>query len=468
MTNLTKQKAYQALSRALDTWGITRDNCRGMLVALSGGADSVLLLHCLKHLSHSLHFVVQAVHVNHMIRESATRDEEFCRDLCAKESIKLHVFRENVLSLAARQKRGVEEVARDVRYGLFEELLRTNPTLQYVATAHHAADQAETVLQNLVRGSGLRGLCGIPPQRGQIIRPLLGVPKADILAAVQSLGLAYVEDETNADLSYRRNYLRHEVLPRLQQLNPRLESGLSVMCRHLSEDLAYIESQAAAYVQAHALTTFMARAELAALPPALALRVLGHLYRSGGGTRMPEEVHLSTLLRLNGQERAPFRLAFPGGIEAYGDQTRLCFRPQQPREKKRYATQPVCMGENRLADRDAVLVLTEEKTPYFHEKSANIYKLAKYADLSSATIEGPLYVRQRKDGDAYRYGGITRKVKTLFSDRKLSRDERDRLPLLCDDRGILWIPGFGVREDPQNGEKRALHVYYGWGGGDNE
>lgn len=188
-----------------------------MLVAVSGGRDSVCLLHYLATMPRD--FSVAAAHLDHGQRPTAGRDVAFVRQLCRELDVPLTVERADVPALARQRGVGLEEAGRMARYDFFR---RTADSLgaQRIATAHHAADQAETVLLNLVRGTGMQGLAGIPPVRGRIVRPLLETSRDDIETYLKTHGLSHVEDETNRDTSLGRNRLRREVMPGLLSLHP--------------------------------------------------------------------------------------------------------------------------------------------------------------------------------------------------------------------------------------------------------
>ena len=184
-----------------------------VLVALSGGADSVALLHALR----ALGYPVQAFHLNHCLRGAESdRDEAFCRALCVRLGVELTVERVDVAAAAREQGNGVEETARRMRYARLQDAAQG----MKIATAHTADDNLETVLFHLVRGTGPKGLAGIPPVRGRIIRPMLRVERMQIEEYLASIGQDYVTDSTNADDAYTRNRIRHTVVPALREIQP--------------------------------------------------------------------------------------------------------------------------------------------------------------------------------------------------------------------------------------------------------
>lgn len=212
-----------------------------LTVALSGGADSVALLLLLLELQPRFDYDLQAIHIHHGIRgKEADHDAAFCEALCKNRQIPFDCHHVDVPAFAAEEKLSIETAARILRY---EALLQLAPT-GLIATAHHADDEAETMLFHLMRGCGLNGLCGIPPKRGRIIRPLLGVSKAELLAYLQAKEQEFVTDSSNLTDDAARNRLRHRVLPMLRAFQPSLVSHLTRTAQTLREDEAYLTEQA--------------------------------------------------------------------------------------------------------------------------------------------------------------------------------------------------------------------------------
>ena len=196
------------------------------VVALSGGADSVSLLFVLKHLEHELGIGVEAAHCNfHLRGAESVRDEEFCKQLCERLSVPLHLIHFDTQAYADLHRVSIEMAARDLRYGYFENL-RRDIEAQDICVAHHRDDSVETVLLNLVRGTGLRGLRGIQPRNGNIIRPLLSLSREDIVQYLDALGESYVTDSTNLHNDVKRNKIRLDVMPLLRELNPSVSQSI--------------------------------------------------------------------------------------------------------------------------------------------------------------------------------------------------------------------------------------------------
>ena len=196
------------------------------IVALSGGADSVSLLFVLKHLERELGIGVEAAHCNfHLRGAESVRDEEFCKQLCERLSVPLHLIHFDTQAYADLHRVSIEMAARDLRYGYFENL-RRDIKAQDICVAHHRDDSVETVLLNLVRGTGLRGLRGIQPRNGNIIRPLLSLSRENIVQYLDALGESYVTDSTNLHNDVKRNKIRLDVMPLLRELNPSVSQSI--------------------------------------------------------------------------------------------------------------------------------------------------------------------------------------------------------------------------------------------------
>ena len=256
----------------------------GILCALSGGADSVLLTYVLHMLSKEYGFALEAIHVNHGIRgEDAFADEAFCASFCESLALPLHIERVDVPAIASSSGKGLEEAARGVRYAAFDRILEQNSHLSHIAVAHNSTDNLETVLFHIARGCGIAGLCGIPPKRQSIIRPLLSVDKQTIIDALNEQSVGFVEDKTNADTAYRRNLIRHKVLPPLRAINERVEQKATDMCAHLREDMQFLDEASCKWYKANACGARVSIEKFLSAPKAISRRVAVLLYEAAGG-----------------------------------------------------------------------------------------------------------------------------------------------------------------------------------------
>lgn len=429
----------------------------GALVALSGGKDSVLLLSLFSSYAKENNIPVFALHVHHGIRgDEADADAAFCEELCQALDVPFLLARTDVPRLAEARHEGIEETARKERYRLLCDAAKAHG-VRAVLTAHSATDQVETVLLHLLRGGGGNGLCGMPFVRPLaeelfLLRPLLMLPCDKIEEALASRGLPCVFDSTNLDNTLRRNYVRQELLPRLSHITPSPERAVLRMTQNLREDMAFLDDMAlAAYAEVACVGGLKTEA-LCALAYPIGYRVFRIFYDKHKPTSpRPEQVHVRALfdrLRENGR----FTLSFPGGVSLAVSDGVLRFE-----EEKGFSHPhtPVQIGCNILAD-GSYLWLLEESSKSLPQI---VYTLAIRRTLASVKMEGELYVRSRAEGDSYFYGGMTHKLKKLFSDRKMPLLARKMLPVLCDERGIVWVPSFGARDDGVKNERPLVALY---------
>ena len=384
-----------------------------VIVALSGGADSVALLYGLFLMKEKLKITLEAAHFNHNLRgEESDRDENFCRQFCDRYDIPLHVGRGSVCS----GKKGLEAAARDARYGFFDMLPGK------IATAHTADDNAETILMRLVRGTGLKGLGGISPIRGRIVRPLLKATRREVLDFLEENCLTHVEDSSNGGDTFLRNRLRHHVMPLLVQENPRLAENLSAMAMTLRQD----EEALAALT-----TREMNVKRLRELPAALRSRsVASFLERNG--VQEPEAQHIGLVEKLIFSDKPSAKADLPGGViltREYGE-----LRVLQP---------ALPLKTIRLPDEGSVDLLNVglRVTVCKAEHTENA------PDCFTVCPQGAVVLRCRHTGDEIRLSGGTKSVKKLMIDRKIPAAQRFQIPVIADDTGILGIYGFGADLD---------------------
>ncbi|MBR0162555.1 MAG: tRNA lysidine(34) synthetase TilS [Oscillospiraceae bacterium] len=252
-----------------------------VLCAVSGGADSMCLLHWLVSLREERQLTLFAAHYEHGLRgEESERDARFTAQQCAAVSVPCTVEHGDVLPFAEEKHIGIEEAARILRYRFLEETA-SQLGCEKIATAHNADDNAETVLMNLCRGSGTRGMAGIPPVRGRIVRPLLSTSREEILTYLASRGLPYIEDSSNGDDAYTRNRFRHSIVPLLEEENPSFLSAVSRTAQLLREDDAYLCVLADAFLAEHLQGNVLPAAELLKLDLPVSRRVIRRLCGNG-------------------------------------------------------------------------------------------------------------------------------------------------------------------------------------------
>lgn len=438
---------------------------KGVLVGYSGGADSSALLSLLAGECRRRGIYIKAVHVHHGIRGAeADRDAEFCRRACATLGVDFELVRADIPALAKASGRGVEETARDFRYETFSRIISNDPRLDTAATAHNADDNAETLLFNLIRGSGTGGLGGIPPVRAlgeyTVIRPLIACQKREILEYCAANAIEYVFDSTNSDTAYTRNYIRHELIPQIEKLNPSFFESAARLSKSARADDECLGLAAAK------LVGDSDRIEIARLNDAhraIASRAVLLLFAKISDAALSAS-HIESLLGLCRSGRG--ELSLPDRVFAVIERGELAFT----REKKAPAGEfgfELKPGINRFDEPDFAFYLPPEEASGGDiekdiETLKKFYKLSIHARLKSDTISNILFVRSKRPGDAYIYGKMTRKLKKLFNDRGFGADIRQRIPVVCDGEGIVWVPGFPpadrAKSDSPTG--RAIVFFY--------
>ncbi len=271
------EQFYEKIARAISYYNMINDG-DAVVIALSGGADSVSLLYAMKRLSEQLSFTLSACHVNHGLRgEESDGDMHFCEELCERLGVELEILNTDVRSFQQKHE-SLEETARRVRYDFFTRVSDGKK----LATAHNSNDSAETVLLNMMRGTGLKGLCGIPPVRGNIIRPLIYCSRDEVEQFLGENSLSYVTDKTNLSDDYTRNKVRHLILPEMLKINPSLLDTISRMEKNLREDNELLEALGSDALNNSKGTRGYKTAVLSQQPKPVLRRAIKQLLISGG------------------------------------------------------------------------------------------------------------------------------------------------------------------------------------------
>jgi len=421
------------------------------VAAVSGGADSVAQLLVLYDLAAAGEIVLAgAAHLNHQLRPEAARDEAFCRDLCARLHVPFLVESAPVADLAAAARVSVEVAARRVRYA-FLERARTSCGAAVVAVAHTADDQAETVLLRLLRGAGPRGLRGILPVRGTVVRPLLDCTRAALCDALEQRGQTWVEDATNADVSQPRNRVRHELVPLLAaRFQPAVTRVLARTAEVVAADDALLESLAEAAAPGVVTPapggTLISTVALARLPLALARRVARRAMERLGPPHAPDLADVEALLAV-GRPDGPGAAA-PAGlrVERFSEDAVLLTRASGTRAAALAPRALPVPGSVALPELGPGCRLTAERPIKALEEPSDLRRRL----IVRASVPAPFVVRGRSAGDRIRPRGLggSKKLQDLLVDRKVPRAERARVPVVADATGrIVWVVGHAVDAD---------------------
>jgi tRNA(Ile)-lysidine synthase len=433
-----------------------------VLAAVSGGSDSIALVHLLRDLERAgnLHLAGVA-HFNHQLRPSADNDERFVAEVAAALGLPFIVDREDVAARAARERRSLEDAARAARHEFFERA-RLAAGADVVALGHTRDDQAETVLLRLTRGAGPRGLSGMHPKNGRIVRPLLGCRRHELRAWLEDRRLTFVEDETNADVSIPRNRVRAELLPLLEtRFNPGVVDVLADQADVARELSAWTDAMVAALESRSVRRSTTADGAMVReidagavrhAPRALQRALIWRVMSDVAGARPIAFNHVDAALRLI-EDDGDTRIDFPGQrLERIGAAVVLTGRVagaegRAPVEVSNLFRFPLSIpGEVALPDGS---IVSAEAAGRAVSATAGNDASKDTALVRSDLCHGSLAVRNRRPGDRFRPVGLggQKKLQDYFVDRKVARNRRDAVPLVVDatDR-IVWVAGFGIDE----------------------
>jgi len=429
-----------------------------VVVGVSGGADSLALLHILKRLSSDFRFNLVAAHLNHMLRgDDAEKDEEHVASICKNWEVTCFIKRTDVRELANELKISEEEAGRKARYEFFKELMRVIKA-DKLALAHHKDDRVETILHNFIRGTGTQGLKGINYIRdGFVIRPLLDVSKIEILSYCNEENISYREDLSNNDQSYTRNRLRHGLIPFIQDnFNPNIAETILRMSDVLGEEDDFLRQYCGELLptlfsyeknKAKVILDRFNPLRLALKRRLLRMVILGFM----GEFSCIELVHIENIINMlaNAKQGASFKL--PGKIRvdiAYGN----AFISADSKK-------PVNDSfEHSLNLPGSVLIheVNIRITAGYKEKNQILYgKNPVYIDADK--LKSSLVIRSRRTGDRFKPLGMSsyKKLKEFFIDWKVPREERDLIPLITDGCNIVWVAGYQINEDYKVTDKTA-------------
>ncbi|MCL2391310.1 MAG: tRNA lysidine(34) synthetase TilS [Oscillospiraceae bacterium] len=411
-----------------------------VLVCVSGGADSMCLLEVMRHISYERGFSVAVAHFNHKLRGAESdRDMNFVSEYCNQCGVSFYLGEGDVAAYAKNNGLSIEEAARDLRYDFFYDLAE-NIGAQRIATAHNADDNTETIIINLTRGAGANGLSGIPPVREQVIRPMLGVPRDEIIEFLSERGISFVEDSTNAIDIYTRNKVRHHVIPILKELNPRLNEAAATTVELMRADEEMLSDLADLFISDLCIGLMANTEDLLNLPFSVSSRVIRKLY--GGNLSFR---HVKSVLELCGNSNPSSKISLPKMI-VYKDYDRIVFEPQQEARLEGFA-------QLFPSDGDSAIILSAGlkmscKSVVFSEEMVNFNKTFTTFLFKSIDIYGKITVRPRREGDKLRLIGqdVTKTLKKLFIERRIPARKRSFVPVIADSKGVLAVYGLGRSE----------------------
>lgn len=420
-----------------------------VLVAVSGGPDSVALLYLLYDLSSELELSLVVAHLNHGLRgEESRKEADFVKELAGKLDLPIELSSIDLPALKRSWRLNVQEAARRARYRFFEEAAG-KCSAQRIAIGHNADDQAETVLMRMLRGTGTRGLGGVHPVRGKYIRPLIEIPRHRILKFLEKKELPFVTDSSNLKTSYLRNKIRLKLLPELErEYNPGVQKNLLRIASILREEEGILES-AADEAWKHTCKSQLRDQvvfdvpSLLNQPLSLQFRLLRRAIEAVSGSLWGIDFdHIEALIKLAGSKYPNKLIHLPRGLLAERSYRKLILRKGTLPKGKSFQYTLKVPGMTRLKELNQELrarILTDRKQVSFAKDENRAY-------FDYHRLELPLLVRNFRPGDRFQPLGMKgmKKVKDYFIEKKVPRRMRDRVPLLISDDKVIWVVGFRV------------------------
>ena len=417
------------VSKTIEKFNMLQKSER-VLVGLSGGADSVSLLLCLIKLGYR----VSACHINHQLRgDESMRDENFCIELCEKLDIPIKVHRIDVKDYCTKNNCSVEEGARILRYEIFAQT-----SCDKIATAHTLSDSLETTIFNLARGTGLKGLCSVPPTRENIVRPLIECTRSDIEAFLKSENQDFVIDSTNLETDYSRNKIRHKVIPALEEINTSLLKTYMKTIENLKADESYLEAQTNELIESVQSDKGYRAEQLNKAHPAIKNRAISEiLLKENISVSHDRITDIAKILESSGKinlQTNIFAVCKNGYLKISRIDSKI--------SSANFCKQVDFNEQYIFFDKTVSFEICEINDSFenINKKVANLY-----CDYDK--IKGKVSLRSRKNGDKIKLcnRNFTASVKKLFN-ASVPLDERDKIAILEDEDGIIFIEGFGCAD----------------------
>ncbi len=434
MNNFT-QSVFQKFLNTVNEYNML-ENVKTVVVGFSGGADSVCLLHILYSFKKKFGYNIKAVHINHGIRGAeAERDKLFAEEFCRNLNIPFKAVKLNCIEEAEKNKESLEECGRRLRYQQFNELCGNNSK---IATAHNANDNAETIIFNITRGTTVKGLCGIPFVRDNIIRPILNCSRKEIEGYCKENNLSYVTDSTNLSDDYTRNKIRNNILPVIEEINPAYLNTFTSLADNAFCVTDYLSSQADLLLcNGKKDENVFDRTILNKSHKSVCAESLFKAYKDFSGKSLDNK-KVNALLDL---------LKSGGRIQLFGDDF-----AEVKKDYLRFYT-----VDTNNADSGCLINSLPFSTKFngysiVLEKCVNYSKIVNQNDMCNmldyASVVGKLALRTRKPGDEFTFKkrGVTKSLKKLFSEENIPVEIRNKIPVISDDIGVVWVQGFGVNK----------------------
>ena len=487
---MVKHKIEKKVKDFIEQYKMVNDQDK-IIIGVSGGADSVCLLFALKKLRDELGFDFNVVHVNHGLRgESADRDEEFVKECCEKLDVPCYTFRVNVKDVARREKLSIEEAGRNLRRQIFEKVMKETGSNK-IALAHHQNDNAETLLMNLVRGSGIRGVSGIKPVSGHYIRPLLCLTRGEIEEFLEEEEISFCVDETNEEVHFIRNRIRNVVVPNLEKVNSKAIIHMNETMNHLREIERFMEMKteevfsqvvhvrdssthrrnnqkgqgiekvesSGCYIQEKGFIT-----QPLVIQKAIIKKVMERVSRE---KKDISRVHVEQVLELFNKQVGK-QIHLPYGLMGIRNYQEVLIVPKEDvltgnkfsilKEKKEVEIK--IPGITKIPAYNIAIECRwiPQEECNFYQPSHSVYTKAIDYDI----IKNGLFLRTREEGDRITVDrqGSRQKLKSYFINEKIIQSKRDNIPLLVDGKEVVWVIGYRMNMEYQisSDTKKILEI----------
>lgn len=411
-----------------------------VLAALSGGPDSVFLLTFLIKFKRKYKIDIAAFHLNHMLRKKAAdKDEEFCRKFCSAKKIPLFCFKKDIEALAVKEKISVEEAGRNLRYELLNRTAEEN-NFTKIATGHNIQDNSETVLLNIIKGAGLRGISGIPVKRGKIIRPLLGLSKTDIKNYLDKKKIGYITDRTNLKDDYERNFIRNRIVPLIKKrLNPSVDDAIlrsSMIFRDLYNYIERKASEAVYYVLENNDPARININKLAELDEEIRPEVIRKIMEGNFVTGLSFKDTMLVLDLLNKGTGAKIQL--PAKVQVLRERTYLSVIGKQNPSDYEFS---IKTGSNLIIDgKELSITELNEKPQFTGNKNIEF--------IDGDKLGNEFIVRNWRSGDKFTPLGLrgTVKISDFLNSMKIPVSDKKKQPVLTGNGEIVWVIGYRISE----------------------
>ena len=425
-----------------------------VLVALSGGPDSVFLLHLLFKYKRKLNISLGALHINHGLRgEDARLDEVFCKSLCGKLGINLHSIKKKVKGYAVKNKLSVEEAGRIIRYKELEKTASAN-NFSKIATAHICDDNAETVLLNLIKGTGLRGISGIPPVRGKIIRPLLCLTKEEILRYLNHFKIDFRVDLTNLEIDFERNFIRNKIIPLIRErLNPNFETAILKSSEVFKEASDYIEKQLHSFIPIYVKEKGIFKFGLSALSQ-VDKNLLGILFKTVLEKRFGKQISFNDCKRIISLVKARTGKTINLSNNLIAIKERDSIDIYQKKINKNFEPVEIKPGRKAKLDGKSLLIREKKSIPevFTNDKSVEY--------INGDNLKDKFVLRKWNAGDRFYPLGMkgSKKISDFLNEQKIPSASKKEQLVLTNNGKIVWVLGLRI-DDRFKISKDAKKVY---------